>query len=64
MDERIIPTIVLLLNFVISIFGVFLTDFSLIFSVWSIISMLLIVIVAFMAYENAKKFNGINQESK
>ncbi|MFC1486610.1 hypothetical protein ACFLRN_02830 [Thermoproteota archaeon] len=59
MDDRSIPAIMLLLNFVFSIFGLFLTDFSLIFVFWSIVSQLFMAIVAMMAYENAKKIEFI-----
>ena len=61
MDERIIPAIVLLLNFVFSIFGVFLTEFSAFYAIWGIVSMLSIALVALLAYENAKKIEFIEE---
>ena len=60
-DDRSIPAIMLLLNFVFSIFGLFLTNFSLIYVFLNIVSQLFIAIVAMMAYENAKKIEFLEE---
>lgn len=62
MDERAIPVIVLAFNFLLGLFGFFFSvggGIPPIITLWIIVTGFCTVLVAYMAYENAKKLDFI-----
>jgi sulfite exporter TauE/SafE len=61
MDERIVPAIVLLLNFLFGLLAGFIPDLFPMVGVLNFITALMLVVLALMVYENAKKIDFIEE---
>lgn len=64
MDERAIPVIVLAFNFLLGLFVFFFSGgggISPIITIWIIVTGFCEILVAYMAYENAKKIDSIEE---
>jgi len=61
LDERAIPVIVLVLNLLFYIFVIVTTEFTIVIGVWGIVLGVCQILVAYTAYENAKRVDFLEE---